>query len=185
MVTSRLSKMSKQDKTHSFEDVRTADALSDESNVEDEGVVAMTDEQLRAEVEHWKDYARRAQAEFENTRKRLAASHEEEVKRAGVRIVTSIVPAIDDIELAITHADESVKDGLVAIHTKLMLALQREGVEVFDPKGQPFDSETAQAVSLVPTADMPTDTVVEVIQKGYRLGGKTIRPAMVTVSTGV
>jgi len=152
-----------------------------------EAAAVTTEEVLKKEVEHWKDYARRAQAEFENARKRLAASHQEEVKRAGIRITESIIPVIDDIEYAMAHADETaneMKDGLVAIHTKLMAALQREGVEVFDPQGQPFDSETAQAVSLVQTADIPADTVVEVIQKGYRLGGKTLRPAMVTVSSG-
>jgi len=144
-------------------------------------------DQLRKEVDHWKDYARRAQAEFENTRKRLAQTHADEVKRAGVRVVSALIPVIDDIELAMAHAQETeneMAEGLVAIHTKFMSALEREGVEVFDPKGEPYDMETAQAVGMVPSAEVPEHNVVDVMQKGYRLGGKTLRPAMVTVSTG-
>ena len=143
------------------------------------------EEQLRAEVEHWKDYARRAQAEFANTRKRLEARASDELQRAGSRMVTSLAPVIDDIELAMAHADETgndLKDGLSAIHTKFLSALEREGVEVIDPTGQPFDSEVAQAVSVVDDADAEPNTVVSVLQKGYRMGGKTLRPAMVVVS---
>jgi molecular chaperone GrpE len=142
---------------------------------------------LAEEVAYWKDYARRAQAEFENTRKRLIQSHLDEVKRAGIRVVGSIIPVIDDIEYAIAHAtetDNEIKDGLVAIHRKLMSALELEGVEIFDPAGEPFDSETAQAVTMIDGSGLPEQTVVDVVQKGYRLGGKTLRPAMVTVSTG-
>jgi len=141
--------------------------------------------ELRAEVDHWKDYARRAQAEFENTRKRLEARSADELRRAGSRFVTSLAPVIDDIELAMAHAadnDNEMADGLAAIHTKFIAALEREGVEVIDPKGQPFDSEVAQAVSVVDNNEVPNETVLDVLQKGYRMGGKTLRPAMVVVS---
>jgi molecular chaperone GrpE len=165
------------------DDVPVADGA-----VADASATTETDaNKLAEEVAYWKDYARRAQAEFENTRKRLIQSHLDEVKRAGVRVVGSIIPVIDDIEYAIAHAaetDNEMSDGLIAIHKKLMSALELEGVEIFDPAGEPFDSETAQAVTMIDGSGLPEQTVVDVIQKGYRLGGKTLRPAMVTVSTG-
>jgi len=147
---------------------------------------AVSVEDLAQEVEQWKDHARRAQAEFENTRKRLVAAHADEVKRAGIRVVDSLIPVIDDIEYALSHAQETgnqMGEGLAAIHTKFLAALEREGVEVLNPQGQPFDSETAQAVAMVESSDVDPDTVVEVVQKGYRLGGKVLRPAMVAVSS--
>ncbi|MCL2491533.1 MAG: nucleotide exchange factor GrpE [Coriobacteriia bacterium] len=169
--------------------IKTEDVDAGVSEIKDdiEAAVPGVEEELKAEVEHWKDYARRAQAEFENTRKRLEARSQDEIKRAGSRVITSIIPIVDDIELAMAHAgetDNEMKDGLVAIHTKLMGALEREGVDVIDPVGQAFDSEVAQAVSVRESDDVADDTVLEVIQKGYRLGGKTLRPAMVVVSKG-
>jgi len=164
------------------EDVADAAAV-----LEDDVASVATDieAELRAEVEHWKDYARRAQAEFANTRKRLETRAADELQRAGSRMVTSLAPVIDDIELAMAHAAETGNDmgeGLAAIHTKFLAALEREGVEVIDPMGQPFDSEVAQAVSVVEDADAEPNTVTNVLQKGYRMGGKTLRPAMVVVS---
>jgi molecular chaperone GrpE len=164
------------------------DDLADAATLIEEDVQEVSsaiEEELRAEVEQWKDHARRAQAEFENTRKRLEARSVDEIKRAGGKIVTSIIPAIDDVELAMAHAAETgndMADGLLAIHTKLLAALEREGVEIVNPEGEPFDSEFSQAVGVKETSEVPDQTVVEVLQRGYRLGGKTLRPAMVIVS---
>lgn len=143
------------------------------------------EEKLLAQAEHWKEYAQRAQAEFENTRKRLETRHLDEVKRASMRVVEALIPVIDDIEYAMAHAAETnneMADGLKAIHTKFIGALTREGVEVIDPTGLAFDSETAQAVGMVETAEFAENTVVQVVQKGYRLGGRLLRPAMVMVA---
>lgn len=142
---------------------------------------------LAAEVEEWKDYARRAQAEFENTRKRLEARAAEETKRASERVVEGLLVVLDDLEYALKHAretDNEMTDGVTAIHTKLLSALAREGVEVIDPLNQPFDHDTAQAVQVVENSEVPEQTVVVVLQKGYRMSGKVLRPAMVVVSTG-
>ena len=62
--------------------------------------------------------------------------------------------------------------------------LQKDGVQIIDPKGQAFDALEAQAVATVDDASVPDETVAEVYQKGYRLGAKVLRPAMVTVTTG-
>ena len=139
-------------------------------------------------VDYWRDLAQRAQAEFENTRKRLETRHLDEVKRAGAKMVEAIIPALDDIDYALAHAADAGDDnetiqGLAAIRTKLMSGLTSQGVEVIDPMGESFDAEVAQAVGMLPSADVEPDTVVQVLQKGYRLGGKLLRPAMVMVST--
>ncbi|MDR1775186.1 MAG: nucleotide exchange factor GrpE [Actinomycetes bacterium] len=134
----------------------------------------------------WKAYAMRAQAEFENTKKRLAAQHAAAVERAGQRVIEGLIPVMDDLEYAIAHARESeneITDGIEAIYTKLGAVFQREGVTVIDPTGQPFDHNTANAVQMVPDADVPDQTVVQTLQKGYAMGAKVLRPAMVVVST--
>lgn len=142
-------------------------------------------EALAAEAREARELAARAQAEFANTRRRLEQRHADAVVRAGERMVEAIIPALDDLDFAIAHAEESGSDmcaGLNAIRTKLLNALSAEGVEVLDPVGQPHDHDTANAVQVVQDSSVPDDTVVKVLQRGYRLGGKVVRPAMVVVS---
>lgn len=142
---------------------------------------------LEEEATHWREFAARAQAEFDNTRKRLEGRHTEAVARAGERLVEALIPVVDDIDYALRHASETGNEmhgGLAAIRTKLVGVFANEGVEVVDPAGQPFDHDTATAVKVVEDASVPANTVVEVFQRGYRMGSKVIRPAMVVVSTG-
>ena len=70
------------------------------------------------------------------------------------------------------------------MHTKLVDALKRDGVQIIDPKGEAFDALEAQAVATVDDASVPDETVADVYQKGYKMGNKVLRPAMVTVTTG-
>lgn len=142
---------------------------------------------LEDEATHWREFAARAQAEFDNTRKRLEGRHTEAVARAGERLVEALVPVVDDIDYALRHAadtENEMHDGLAAIRTKLLGIFANEGVEVVDPAGKPFDHDTATAVKVVEDPSVPDNTVVEVFQRGYRMGTKVIRPAMVVVSTG-
>lgn len=146
-------------------------------------------ETARAEAAECRDLALRTQAEFENFRKRITREREEERQRAGERLVAELLPVIDNLERAIDHttAGGDLKDlltGVEAVHTQLVGVLGKEGVEVIDPFGQPFDPMMQQAVSQKEDADVPEGTVVEVFQKGYSLGGRVIRSAMVVVSTG-
>lgn len=143
-------------------------------------------EKLEGEVAEWKDRSMRAQAEFENIRKRLEERHAEAVSRAGERLVTRLIPVIDDLDYAIGHAetDEANVAGLIAIRSKFLASLEQEGVTVLDPKGEPFDHDTAQAVQMVGGSGQEENTVVSVLQKGYQMGSRVLRPAMVTVSDG-
>jgi molecular chaperone GrpE len=140
---------------------------------------------LAEEVAHWKAYAMRAQAEFENTKKRLQASQLQALERAGERVVSGLIPVMDDLEYGLAHAQETkneMAEGLEAIYAKLRGILEAEGVSLLDPTGKPFDHNTAQAVQVMPAADTPENTVIQTLQKGYVMGSRVIRPAMVVVS---
>ena len=134
----------------------------------------------------------RLQADWENYRRRTAAERLAEKERAAEGLVTNLLPVIDDIERAIEHAgatedDAQLKqfvDGVSAVHAKMLGVLSKEGVEPIDPAGEPFDPLAHQAVGRVEDAEAFDETVAQVYQKGYKMGDKVIRTAMVTVTYG-
>ena len=144
-------------------------------------------ESARAEAAEWREKGMRAQAEYENTRKRLEARHADALLRASQRVVEQLFPVLDDLELAVAHAGEQgaeVGEGLAAVHRKLVDLIGREGCTAIDPSGEPFDPERHNAVQMREDVAVPDHTVVEVFQKGYEMHGRVLRPAMVVVSTG-
>lgn len=146
-------------------------------------------EQARTEVEELRDRVLRTQAEFDNFRKRTTREREDERKRAAERVVSEMLPVLDNLERAIEHAKagwdaSQLHQGVESIHTQMLGILGKEGVTVIDPIGQPFDPTQHQAMSQTENPDVPDGTVLEVYQKGYTLGGRVVRAAMVVVSTG-
>jgi molecular chaperone GrpE len=161
-------------------------------------------EAAKAEAAELRDRVLRGQAEFDNFRKRTAREREEERRRATRSLVTELLPAIDNLERAILHGQESnavalsaslismsggaelgnLLSGVEAVQAQILAALAKEGVEVIDPFGEPFDPMTQQAVSQQEDTEVPEGTVVSVFQKGYSMGGIVIRHATVVVSTG-
>jgi molecular chaperone GrpE len=142
-----------------------------------------------AEAAEMRDVALRAQAEFDNFRKRTARERMDERKRATERLVTELLPAIDNLERAIEHttADNDIAhliSGVTSVHAQIVNVLTKEGVTVVDPVGQPFDPNSQQAVSQQEDPTVPEGTVIAAFQKGYEMGGRVVRPAMVVVSTG-
>ncbi|MBR3689768.1 MAG: nucleotide exchange factor GrpE, partial [Eggerthellaceae bacterium] len=113
---------------------------------------------------------------------------EQEKVRAAEKLVSNLIPVIDDFERTIDYAVNNGETGLLggvkAVHSKLVNTLEKEGVGVIDPAGCAFDALEAQAVGTVDDASVPDETVAQVYQKGYRLGVKVLRPAMVTITTG-
>ena len=133
----------------------------------------------------------RLQADWENFRRRTAAERLAERERAAEGLVEKLLPVIDDLERAVEHASSSENaelaqfvEGVAAVHAKLVSVLEKEGVEVIDPAGQPFDPLAHQAVGREENAEAYDETVAQVYLKGYRMGGKVIRSAMVTVTYG-
>ncbi|MDO4891533.1 MAG: nucleotide exchange factor GrpE, partial [Coriobacteriaceae bacterium] len=113
--------------------------------------------------------------------------------RAAEKLVLGLLPVLDDMERAVDHARQNASedeqltqfvDGVAQIHDKMVGILEKDGVEVIDPAGEPFDPLAHQAVGRVEDAEAYDETVAQVYQRGYRLGGKVIRTAMVTVTYG-
>ena len=142
----------------------------------------------KAEAAEWKDKFMRLHAEWDTYRRRTNEQREAEKVRAAEKLVTSLLPVIDDFERTIDYAEKNgegeLLGGVRAVHSKFVGVLEKDGVEVIDPAGEAFDALEAQAIATVPDTEAFDETVHEVYQKGYRLGAKVIRPAMVTVTTG-
>ncbi len=145
-------------------------------------------EAAQAEAKEWQDKFMRLHAEWDTYRRRTNEQRAEEKVRATEGLVENLLPVIDDFERSISYADENgetgLLDGVKQVHTKFVEVLAKNGVEVIDPAGEAFDALEAQAVAKVDDDSVPDETVAEVYQKGYRMGKKVIRPAMVTVTTG-
>ena len=134
----------------------------------------------------------RLQADWENFRRRTANERIAERERATEKLVTALLPVVDDIERAIDHARsqeladdfKQFVDGVDAVHAKLLDVFAHEGVEPIDPKGEAFDPLEHQAVGRVEDASQYDETVNDVYQKGYRMADRILRSAMVTVTYG-
>lgn len=173
------------------EPAETAEAAEADSIEEEaEAVVADAERVAKAEAEAaaMRDKYLRLQAEWDNYRKRTAEEAGEMRVRAAEKLMGDLLPVMDDFERAIAHAeangDAGLLDGVKAISTKLSESLGKHGLETIDPAGEAFDALEHQAVGQIEDASVPDETVAQVYQKGYRLGKKVIRPAMVTISTG-
>ena len=145
-------------------------------------------EDARAKADENFDKFMRVTAELENTRRRAERDLEAARKFALERFVAELLPVRDSLELGIDAAGEAQADA-AKLHEGMQLtlrmlgdAMQKFGVERIDPQGAPFDPNLHQALSVQPRDDVPPNTVVVVVQKGYALNGRLVRPAMVMVS---
>ncbi|MCG8325820.1 MAG: nucleotide exchange factor GrpE [Thiotrichales bacterium] len=130
----------------------------------------------------------RAQAELDNVRKRSARDIENAHKYALDRFVTDLLPVIDSIELGINAAGSaedvaSLVEGMDLTLKKFSDVLEKSGVSVLDPAGEKFNPEQHEAVSMQAQEGVEPGMVISVMQKGYELNGRLIRPAMVMVSS--
>ena len=173
---------------------------TDPELVEDLGALLGAEADAAAELGAARDEAARNlaaaqkwQAEFENYRRRQERDLAGIKSRAGERIVTELIPVLDDLDRAIEHAIKSTAtggelehllSGVQMVRSRTLGVFEREGVEVIDPLGAEFDPHRHQAVGQREDPDMPEHTVVEVYQKGYLMGDRVVRPAMVIVSSG-
>lgn len=133
------------------------------------------------------DRLMRLKAEFENYRKRMVKEQTRILETAESELIRKLLPVVDNLERAIEHAPatDGLKQGVGMVLDQFLEVLEKEGLEVVDPEGEPFDPEHHEAMMVVETDECPEDTVVDVVQKGYRFNGLLIRPAMVKVSCPV
>ena len=139
---------------------------------------------LAAERDEHLNDLKRVAAEFENYRKRVARDQESLVARAHERLVKELLPVLDDLERALAAAEEheeaKLEEGVRLVHRELAAALQREGLAEIDTDGQ-FDPHVHEALLSQPS-DAEEGSVIEVVQKGYTLGDRVVRPARVVVA---
>jgi molecular chaperone GrpE len=142
------------------------------------------------ERDEYLDLAKRTKADFENFRKRMTAEVQAASARGKAEVIREVVPVLDDLERAIQAAgldpegdsEDGLSHGVLLVFRSLRENLSRNGVEAVDPKGEKFDPMQHEALSMQPVEGVESGTVVEVMQKGYRLGEQLIRPARVVVS---
>ena len=142
-----------------------------------------------AEVEKERDDylndLQRVAAEFENYRKRVARDQQSLAARAHERLVKELLPVLDDLERALQACDserESVEEGVKLVHRELEEALAKEGLSEIETNGR-FDPHVHEALLSQPS-DKEEGAILDVLQKGYRLGDRILRPARVVVSQG-
>ncbi|WP_354625003.1 nucleotide exchange factor GrpE [Psychromonas sp. MME2] len=135
-----------------------------------------------------KESVLRAQADMENLRRRATLDIEKAHKFALDKFADGLLPVIDSLEMAISHADkedEALKpmvDGVELTLKSMLSTIEKFGLKMIDPQDQEFDPEKHQAMSMQAVAGVPANKVIAVMQKGYELNGRLIRPAMVMVS---
>ena len=132
-----------------------------------------------------RDLLLRERAEIENQRKRLQRDLDQARKFANERVLGDLLPVCDSLErgLAVQTADAgSLREGMELTLKALLKVAEGNGLKAIDPVGQPFNPEQHQAVSMVEAPGAAPDTVVAVIQKGYVLNERLLRPALVTVA---
>jgi molecular chaperone GrpE len=129
----------------------------------------------------------RALAELENFKKRVHRERLDQLRYAGEDLLREILPVLDNLERTVAHSHElsdltKVLEGVSMIQRQFLKALEKSGVGVIDQAPAPFDPTIHQALERVHDTSHPDDTVLQILQKGYLLNGKVIRPAMVKVA---
>ncbi|OGG95370.1 MAG: nucleotide exchange factor GrpE [Candidatus Lambdaproteobacteria bacterium RIFOXYD2_FULL_50_16] len=145
----------------------------------------------KARITELEDKVLRISAEFENSKKRLLSETESRLKYANVNLVRGLLPVLDNLERALGHAQEQTAQnealknfvaGLDMVKGQLMEAFKSSQVERFSPLGEPFDPNLHEAVGVIDTNEYQPDHVALVLQAGYRVHDRVVRPAMVQVA---
>lgn len=182
-----------QNQTQVSDELQDAEVLDSEQEETPEAEAEQDIHQLLEDTrnkadEHW-DKLMRVQAELENIRKRQQRELENAHKYAIEGFVKELLQVKDSMELGLKAATdeganfETLLEGKELTLKQLQSVFDKFDVVEIDPQGQPFDPETQQAMSMIPSDEVPPNTVMTVVQKGYTLNGRLIRPAMVMVSS--
>lgn len=140
---------------------------------------------VTAERDEYLDLAQRVQADFENYRKRAAREQERLIAHAHERLVRELLPILDDLERALVaaerHEEAQLVEGVELVEKSLRLALTKEGLAEIETDGA-FDPHVHEALLTQPSEGCESGAVLEVVQRGYRLGDRVVRPARVIVA---
>ncbi len=144
--------------------------------------------EAQATIKEQQDSVLRARADVENARRRAEMEVEKARKFALERFAGELLPVVDNLERAIELTDgenEAVKpllEGVEMTHKSFLSTIEKFGLSLIDPQGETFNPDLHQAMSMQESADHATNTVMAVMQKGYQINGRLLRPAMVMVS---
>jgi molecular chaperone GrpE len=146
--------------------------------------VAAERDQLAAEKSDLHDRLLRAQAEFQNLRKRTERERLELFEYASMEAVRVLLPVLDDFERAMKteSSDREYAAGIELIYNRFYETLKKLGLEPLESKGKPFDPQLHHAVDMIETSEAPDHTVLDEFQRGYNFKGRLLRPAMVKVA---
>ena len=156
---------------------------SDEGTDEDAGPETLTE--AREAIAELNERIVRLTADFDNFRKRAQREKDEARQFANQGLLEKLLPVLDNFEMALTavkDADPSVRDGVQMILDQLLGVLKESGVEPGDAMGQPFDPNLHEALSQEETTEVEEGTVVQQVQRGYKLNDRLVRPARVVVA---
>ena len=175
-----------------LDDDATQDNENDEIDTSDEPAELNDGDSasLETQVEELKEALIRSQADLQNVRRRAERDVENAHKYAVEKFVKDLLAVLDSMDRALELAqttesfDASMLEGTQMTHKLLLDTAARHGVEPINPVGEPFDPQEHQAMSMVESADHDPNTVMAVMQKGYKLEGRVIRAAMVMVTKG-
>jgi molecular chaperone GrpE len=146
----------------------------------------------KRERDEYLELAQRTRADFDNYRKRVAKDTAEAARRGKAELARELVPVLDNLERALeaseptaatnTAAESSLAKGVGLVRDELRAILERAGVEAYDPAGERFDPSWHEAISTRSEEGTPAGTVLETLERGYRLDGQVLRAARVVVS---
>ena len=140
--------------------------------------------EVTRERDEYLDALQRLKAEFDNYRKRAARDQEQLVAHAHERLAKELLPVLDDLERALAAAEEheeaQLEEGVRLVHRSLVEALEKEGVAEIETEGR-FDPHVHEALLSQPDDEKESGAILDVLQKGYRIGDKVLRPARVIV----
>jgi molecular chaperone GrpE len=168
----------------SDEEAPTEETLSEEPlEITGDEISSLVDELelARKERDEYLDSMRRMKAELENSRKRQERERARLVQLASERLVTELLPVLDNLERAL-EAEGDIQEGVRATREQLLAVLEREGLTLVASDGESFDPAVHEAVMGQPSDEYEEDTIIVTLERGYALNGKPIRPAKVIVA---
>lgn len=165
-----------------------ASAVQDPNPVAEAEMGEATDA-LQNDIAALNDRLLRLQADFDNFRKRTARERSEIRERSLEDLMRDLLPVLDHFELGLSAAEAqkveaSVREGFQLVFDQLRSVLVRFGLAPMETEGTPFDPHLHEAVTMLPSADRPKDSILEETRRGYMLGGRLLRASQVVVSAG-
>jgi molecular chaperone GrpE len=165
-------------------DTSESSSSAERSAMGEASVAATELQKLKAERDTLLDRLARAQAEFENARRRAAKEQQDFREYAAIDAIKPLLPVMDSFERALQVKSDSgdFRSGVELIYKQLQDALNKLGIRVIPAKGEPFDPRYHEAIEMVETSAAPDHEVLEELQRGYKFKDRLLRPAMVKVA---